>query len=958
MSPRRRVFLSFLIWATTASLAAERLPGLLYILQSNDFDPTDVSSQPRGRFYHWLGADAVVTHLETGLAVDSLEFAGRGQRIDVRERSPITAVQVKMKRLGRPGELRWRVGSRPGAADLGRGKVVAEAISANYEHFVTLRLPSFRANRLYLWLEAASGRCPDDYYAVYCTWSEAPAEQATINAYDGVRRVPMMYRIIRCDTQGAALESDGREMPQGASMMTRLLTSEPDGDRRLLLADEEEPFAFVDRLVAGEDPRRRGLPWPDLQPMPNELVIDADWRIAVAAPLSPQVKTAIEDLKIFFAQSMKIPLDVIWDESATPRPKTITISQGAGLPGGPSRAAGYRFAARDDALLLHGADARGVLRAVWYLEDLLMLRGGPFVEADDRVREPRYSPRATCAAWAQSGELATPAPVYTDAHLSLISHYGYDAIWLTWYPGSEANRALPTSIPPGRTPEGTTYRPFTARLRDLTERAEKFDLQVVVLYAAPHPATDAERKVLVEEAKTFLAEVPKVNFIVFLDEAMGSSRRAIIAQGANQEAIVSWMNTCRLLAAAFFEVRPEIEIVAWAYNLQSIDQDKEVWNARLDEFARIDPRVGFLSRFDCKWVYRADGKLQYAYDYNISLRAPSVDFRYAVDYLTADARLKGESPRRIWAKIETRLSQESNVQPEIPCLQRWADRFDELNTFASPAISAVFANWSHQGFFPTPVTELFGWMSYTSAPPRDQLLQAIARRDFGFGNENLVMEAWSDFSEAILNYPFYFGLSYPMNCGLAQPFWLDPKATNPRPWRRGFVNSLEQINLAPTEDEIGRSPAFPSGNGLENRARLLKLRDLWSRGLEKLARALAAVPAPVRVRAEETWRNARSFGYAVDSTVRLMHWFDARRRLLEAETAEEKRAAGDELERIGREELQAAREGLPMFLCDSRLGYLNQGRGVFTAQTILHKIEQLEKILNSELPALRARINP
>jgi len=33
-------------------------------------------------------------------------------------------------------------------------------------------------------------------------------------------------------------------------------------------------------------------------------------------------------------------------------------------------------------------------------------------------------------------------------------------------------------------------------------------------------------------------------------------------------------------------------------------------------------------------------------------------------------------------------------------------------------------------FFPTPVTELFGWMSYTGGPSPEALLHQIARRDF------------------------------------------------------------------------------------------------------------------------------------------------------------------------------------------------------------------------------------
>ena len=70
-------------------------------------------------------------------------------------------------------------------------------------------------------------------------------------------------------------------------------------------------------------------------------------------------------------------------------------------------------------------------------------------------------------------------------------------------------------------------------------------------------------------------------------------------------------------------------------------------------------------------------------------------------------------------------------------------------------------------------------------------------------------------------FPFYYGLSYPMNAGLAQPFWLDSRAANPRPWRRGFINSLEQLDMATTatarvdgrENRAGSSASRPVGPG-------------------------------------------------------------------------------------------------------------------------------------------------
>jgi hypothetical protein len=533
------------------------------------------------------------------------------------------------------------------------------------------------------------------------------------------------------------------------------------------------------------------------------------------------------------------------------------------------------------------------------------------------------------------GELVTPAPVYTDEHLALISHYGYDAIWVGWSPGPERDQPLPTAIPPGRVAPGTTCQPYLPRLRDLTQRAERYGLEVVIQYIAPHPADDAQKRALQEQARQFVRDLPKVRTIVLLEEGMGSRLFGMDA----------WVATCDLLARAFYEVRPELAVAIWPYNFNSRPGKRADWDQRMERFCRVDRRVAFMANFDSYWCQRRDGSLQYAYDYCLSLKAPAEDFRSAAEYLVGEARRDGRPPRTLYTKIESRFSQESNTQPEIPCMQRWIERYQAVNDFGTLLLKGMIANWYHQGFFPTPVTELYGWLSYTNAPAADDLLAAIARRDFGPGGSRAAVEAWSKFSQAIWHYPFYFGLSYTMNAGLAQPFWLNPRAVNPRPWRRGFVNSLKTMQLS--DSGLG------AGSGRENRLRLGELQRGWQAGLVDLRKAVDAAPPCARQRASDHWHDARSFGDKVDMTVRLVRWFDARDKLQQAHDPRTAGAALDELEAVGREELAADKAATEMYLRDSRLGYLNHGRGCFTAMSILAKIDTLEKTLREDLPTLR-----
>ena len=284
-----RWFCLSLLWGWSACAWAASVTPPLYILQANDQDPTAPTSQPSGRWYHWLGCDPAVTHLETGLAIDSAAMAGRGQRIRLAAAAPVAAIQVKLETDRAAGRLCWEVGTAWGRDDLGHGQIPAKSVAVQYERLVTLAIRPVEAPVVFLRLRAASGRCPDDYYAVYCTWHENHPQKVLVNAYDGQHEVGMMFRALHKNPLGEALESDGRPVAEGASMMTRLLTRQAGAGRRRLLPGEEDPYAFVDRLAAGEDPRLAGLPWPGQRPGADEIAIGDGWRIQVAARPSPRL---------------------------------------------------------------------------------------------------------------------------------------------------------------------------------------------------------------------------------------------------------------------------------------------------------------------------------------------------------------------------------------------------------------------------------------------------------------------------------------------------------------------------------------------------------------------------------------------------------------------------------------------------------------------------------------------
>ena len=512
--------------------------------------------------------------------------------------------------------------------------------------------------------------------------------------------------------------------------MNRLLTAQPGPGRRQLLPDEEEPFQFVEKLAAGVDPRLAGLPWPGIRPKPGEIAIDRHWRICVAAPRSAQVVTSFADLAAVFKNSMKVRLEVVWSSSARPA-EDDHLDAGKALPDGPTNQPATAVAEGRD--YIHGYDPCGVLRRV-YLEDQLKLRGRPLVA---RRAASAPVPAARVLRTGRHGRSLRPAAVYTDGHLSLISTAARrDLAQLV--AGSDHDRRLPTEIPPGQVPEGTTYAPFTSRLHDLVERAERYGLEVVILYAAPYPGNDQEKKVVQEEARRFLSEFPKIRSIVLLDEGMGSMRKGTRA----------WVDTCTLLMQAFGEVRPDVRVVAWRYSFASSSPDRSAWNKAMQQFCQLDQRLAYTANFDSFWARRRDGQLQRAYDYCLSLKGPSEDYRHAVDYLVREAR--GQSRPLVHLGQDRDPLQPGGQHPaEILHAAQGRtpgrQRLQAVDRRRSPVVS--------QGFYPTR-DRVFGWMSYTnSAGGR----LAAGHGGVSAGQENLARRGATSRGDLA---PFYFGLGY------------------------------------------------------------------------------------------------------------------------------------------------------------------------------------------------------
>jgi hypothetical protein len=238
---------------------------------------------------------------------------------------------------------------------------------------------------------------------------------------------------------------------------------------------------------------------------------------------------------------------------------------------------------------------------------------------------------------------------------------------------------------------------------------------------------------------------------------------------------------------------------------------------------------------------------------------------------------------------------------------------------------------------------LVRWYTWDPLPETDQLLYAVARRDFGQVAAPKFIRAWKMLSRAILDFPFSPGTARagPMPKGPAHPLFADA-AYHPRHSRgRQFVNDLNWVQ--------------PWGVEITTKYFSLMERQ-WSEGVRLMEQGVSEVPATKRLEALRELGVADTFLCHLRSVRAVLEYHQYRCQL---GVASNERSAREFLNRMasvaGAERINAER-ALRWVEADSRLGYCNGGvgitigatrGGIYSAASIRKKIAQLDRLLST-----------
>lgn len=960
MAIRAVLYLALFATACSPSIHSDVGKGSLGrpLLAGHDYDPI---------------ADAVVSwRLRPG------EQAGQSFVLSA-DTPGLRGIRLKLARIGTVPALEYRLGRTWGSADLAAGRVHARDVPLFFERWLGIDIEPVRlggGRSYYLQLRVLDGEGTGYYelfgtasaevdhpsfqrrYQYTPTWGELDPQAG---AFENPANVDYGSRTPEY-LDGTALAEDGSpiaEVDFAFQLSSHIEPAAGDG--------QEERFAFVaDDLLA---PLHR-------QPLPraatsevaaDEIELTSAWTLVIPASAQAVAQTAAADFRQFMKNALQVEMAVesVPDVRAVQTAGALVLGTERELPTFASelnRPESFRLTVTGNRIVICGFDERGIMRGLYYLEDLMRFRGAPVLARTDEARAPLYSPRITVAPFYTTQELELPADVYSDELLSRISHYGFDGIWV-WANMFGVGRSATYPELDG----GVERR--QEKLREITQRAARYGVDVYVMlahYPLPSSFFDAHpevrgttfkahggdfvlctsvaeaRRALGEATKDLFVKVPRLSGIIFIVGGEGfihcHTRRVDCprcSSRAPQGVVAELVQTIERSARS---ARASARVVVWPYSASNWWSKDDVTQSRLVE--KLQAGVTFLTEFGKEGRITFNGTSIPAYDYPISYLGPSERF-------VEQAELTERQGIALWTKTEHAIALEMIQTPYIPVFFRWAERLRRIHEF--PWVTGLVANWMHYGFMPSVAAEVFKWHTWSPVPDTEELLRRIARREFGAGTEAAALEAWRAWSDAMRHYPFSGPMAMgPIQKGPAHPLFLDP-AYEPRHHHgRQFTNDLSWTR--PWGAEVAL-------------AQLEKLEKGWQAGMAAWDRVVARAAPPLKRNALREKGVAAAILASVRSTIHVGRFYQTRSRLQQERDSGRRDELWEALASIAEAELQNAQRALDVVRRDSRLGYANSGGssqtgvprgGIYSPGSIEKKIDQVKRLLNDEIPARRA----
>lgn len=293
-------------------------------------------------------------------------------------------------------------------------------------------------------------------------------------------------------------------------------------------------------------------------------------------------------------------------------------------------------------------------------------------------------------------------------------------------------------------------------------------------------------------------------------------------------------------------------------------------------------------------------------EYSISIVGPSEQSR-------GRWRLARERGLRAIAKMQAANTYELSSVPYVPALRLVAQH---LKNVADAGVDGIMLGWTAGGS-PSPNLDLVAIFQRSPRSGVDAAMAEVARARFGDDAAADVVRAWHLFSDAYALFPFDLHVCYsgPQSLGPANLLHAAPT---------GFAATMCTF---PFDDLDGWRGPY-SADTFESQ--FARVANVWQRGTDVLDRLCRSAPSAA---VHDEWRVAAAIGLHFRSTVNQIRFVRARRH-----DAAAARAAL-------RDEIECARQLLPLVDGDSRIGFEATNQYAYTRLDLVEKVVSCRHLL-------------
>jgi len=499
----------------------------------------------------------------------------------------------------------------------------------------------------------------------------------------------------------------------------------------------------------------------------GEFALVGPWSIVTAGDRISGMDEACSDLEDFFIRS-----GIEIGESIN----SIALQIDEDIPEG-----AFRRLAMPGNLVIAASDMQGLWAGIVYLEKELAIRGAPVLTSGTIERSSSWKVQISQAPFGSNYLVPDLSDRYlSDDAFRLLAHSGINGMtiygdWLL-YVNSDRYPELNCS----------EYARNISMLKDASLRAQKYGIRLFYVPVGPKLVYDHPLFERVPEARgarinvglkqdaaiihnlctshpetlafhgevmaNLFKEVPELGGLILIiggesyyhcfmrpDKTnLAADQKTNCQQCAPHppEAVVNGL--LKATADAVRRQKPNAWIMAWPYSatIWSCDQ------AQIELLQEMDPQLALLSTIDKDQWAQKNGYQKLIWDY-------SVDYTGPADNLLNQSETLADRNMELFVKTETAIGLECIHYPYFPSLQRHAEKWKHV---ASMKPTGVLQSWMFFGMWGSRAEELGWWTAWHPEKGTEEVLAAIAARDFGPIASDMV-KVWERLSEAASHFP-------------------------------------------------------------------------------------------------------------------------------------------------------------------------------------------------------------